>query len=398
MAEQQPKLRPMESTAYTDSERLIRAIGQLQLRMGGEWPSPSYESDELNELWVRNRVVLLRKLVEQHPGHEAALCCAAQWEGLEADHPLLFSHVEDELDTQEYVISGFYRASEWSNDDDESNWREAMRPMVAIQERRADSIIAECPRLGVAEWAHRFRINMFARSVLGGCGENPSVDSESIDRLISLIEDFVEFRKNCSSAIEPVPGYFRAGMRQCADHLMLAIDGLEPRDRRVQYAFLERARDLLPNQENVTNYLRRFNSEGKMFALSFDDLSSGKRVDIADYRGQVVVIDFWSTRCEPCVDFVKRIKSVVDAHRGSVAVIGISCDRAANAQLLEAKVRAYQKQHDIGWPILVDPGLCRRWRIRRIPTLFAIDRQGILRSTHADENFPQVVEELLSEP
>ncbi len=249
MAEQLPKLRPMESTLHTDSNRLVKAIGQLQVRMGGEWPSPSYESDELNELWVRNRVVLLRKLIEHHPSHEAALSCAVQLDGHESEQPWLFSRVNDALDAQEFQITGLYEADDWSNDEYLRRWREEQGPLEDIQQKRAESLIEAYPKLRVAEWAHRFRIDKFytdmTRSRSGGSG----VDEESINRLISMIEDFVEFRRDCSTAIEPVYGWFAAGMRQCAGHLVLAIDWLEPRDRRVQEELLQRAEDLLPNQK-----------------------------------------------------------------------------------------------------------------------------------------------------
>ncbi|MCY4143526.1 MAG: TlpA disulfide reductase family protein [Gammaproteobacteria bacterium] len=399
MAEQQPKLRPMESTAYSDSERLIRAIGQLQVRMGGEWPSPSYESDELNELWVRNRVVLLRKLIEHHPSHEAALSCAVQLEGHESEQPWLFSRVNDGLNAQEFQITGLYEAPDWSNDEYLRRWREELGPLEDIQEERAESLIETYPKLRVAEWAHRFRIEKFANDMIRSRNEGSGVGEKSISTLLSMIEDFVELRRDCTTAIEPVYDYwFAAGMRQCAGHLVLAIDCLEPRDRRIQVRLLQRVSNLLPNQKQLANYARRLHSEGKKFTLFFNDLVSGEHVDIRNYQGQVVLINFLSTGCVHCTDFVHGLRAFVGSHHGSVAVISIFSDRAANNQLVERKVCEYLEKHRISWSVSLDHRLLRHWSIRTIPTLFAIDRQGILRSTHAEEDFPQVVEELLSEP
>lgn len=102
--------------------------------------------------------------------------------------------------------------------------------------------------------------------------------------------------------------------------------------------------------------------------LSGVDLS-GNSVDIAALKGKPVVLYFWASWCGAC----KLTSPTVDAFAQShpnVAVVGVAMDD-------EADVRAYLKDHERHFPILVaNTQLQQDWPVRALPTTVVLNRTG----------------------
>lgn len=82
-----------------------------------------------------------------------------------------------------------------------------------------------------------------------------------------------------------------------------------------------------------------------LFAASFVD-AENKPQAIAQWRGQVLVINFWATWCPPCLDEMPELSALQDKYRSAgVTILGISTDDVA-------KIREFAKSTPVSYPLL----------------------------------------------
>jgi peroxiredoxin len=106
-------------------------------------------------------------------------------------------------------------------------------------------------------------------------------------------------------------------------------------------------------------------------AFTLTDLN-GKSVSLADFRGKVVILDFWATWCPPCKkeipDFIELQK--IYGSKG-LQVVGIALDEPY-------KVSAFVQNNGVNYTVLLgnDAITAKYGGIEGIPTTFVIDRKG----------------------
>jgi thiol-disulfide isomerase/thioredoxin len=111
---------------------------------------------------------------------------------------------------------------------------------------------------------------------------------------------------------------------------------------------------------------------------------NGKTVKFSDFRGKVVILDFWATWCVPCrveiPNFIELQKQYGD--RG-LRVVGVSLDEQG-----PEVVKKFVKQFGVTYPIVIgNQKVADAYGgIDAIPTTFIIDRQGRIVSWHMGYN------------
>ncbi len=129
--------------------------------------------------------------------------------------------------------------------------------------------------------------------------------------------------------------------------------------------------------------------------------ADGKDFTTADWKGKVVLVDFWATTCEQCVvDLPKVKKMYADYHDKGLEIVGVSND------INVKELKDYVAKNEMPWPQLFDVTAAgqQQWNpittgfgITTIPTMFIIDKKGTLRTVDADENMGEMIPKLLAE-
>lgn len=134
-------------------------------------------------------------------------------------------------------------------------------------------------------------------------------------------------------------------------------------------------------------------------ALQAQDLN-GVSKTLADYRGKVVLLNFWASWCPPCLREMPSLERLRVNMAGRPLAI-VALDSAETAE----EVNAYLARMQLGFPVLLDPdgSNTRRWKVFALPTSFLLDAEGRVRyvltgPTEWDEGEAlRVIESLLAE-
>lgn len=97
---------------------------------------------------------------------------------------------------------------------------------------------------------------------------------------------------------------------------------------------------------------------------------------LADYRGKVVLLNFWASWCPPC------LREMPSMERLRVKMAGRPLEIVAlNSAEAPEEVNAYLARMKLGFPILLDPdgSNTKRWKIFALPTTFMLDAEGRVR-------------------
>ncbi len=110
------------------------------------------------------------------------------------------------------------------------------------------------------------------------------------------------------------------------------------------------------------------------FALTLFD---GSEIRLSDYRGQVVLINFWASWCPPCRDEARDLQALYEEYRpAGMTVIGINMLESSRRKALD-----FINEFGISYPNGEDIGekLTNLYRVEAPPESFLIDRRGKVR-------------------
>lgn len=109
--------------------------------------------------------------------------------------------------------------------------------------------------------------------------------------------------------------------------------------------------------------------------MALEDLN-GKTIDVAALKGEVVLVNFWATWCEPCRE---EMPSLNRLHKQlgdrKLRVLGVNVGEG------KPRIRQFLDRVPIDFTILrdADSDVMKAWRVRVLPASFLIDRNGMLR-------------------
>jgi peroxiredoxin len=115
---------------------------------------------------------------------------------------------------------------------------------------------------------------------------------------------------------------------------------------------------------------------------------NGESATLSQYKGQVVMLNFWATWCGPCQQEMPLLDQMYKKYKpAGFTLIGVNVDKDAPPvkQLLERK--------PVGFPVLLDPAsqVSKAYHVDEMPSTVLIDRKGNVRYLHrgykpGDEN------------
>ncbi len=107
---------------------------------------------------------------------------------------------------------------------------------------------------------------------------------------------------------------------------------------------------------------------------------NGKSVKLSDFKGKVVILDFWATWCPPCRAEIPHFVELQKQYRDKgLVIVGVSLDQGG-----PDVVSSFVKQQGINYPIVMgtEDVSSRYGDIQAIPTTFVIDQNGNIVDKH----------------
>jgi peroxiredoxin len=115
---------------------------------------------------------------------------------------------------------------------------------------------------------------------------------------------------------------------------------------------------------------------------------AGQPVSLSQYKGNVVLVNFWATWCGPCQQEMPLLDQMYKKYKpAGFTLIGVNVDKEAPA------VKELLTRKPVSFPVLLDPenAVSRAYHVADMPSSVIIDRKGIVRYVHrgyrpGDEN------------
>ena len=116
--------------------------------------------------------------------------------------------------------------------------------------------------------------------------------------------------------------------------------------------------------------------------LALKDLQGSPR-QLSDYRGKVVVINFWATWCGPCVAEMPSLQKMRDRINEKSATPSVEI-LAVNLAESSTKVGEFVKKLGVSFPVLLDRDEEAKdaWKIRFVPATFIVGPEGKVRYSY----------------
>lgn len=247
--------------------------------------------------------------------------------------------------------------------------------MIALQDQLAnDPAVDEEQRLSM--------VLMAAKSALRGAGDDP------VAGLLKAKGVFLKAHELFPQRAEPAAYLLQlAEMLTVYDQADAAKDIMQRLDKDgIDEEIRKEAKAQLAKSDRL----------GKPVDIAFTAID-GRKIDVAQLKGKVVLIDYWATWCGPCIaGLPELLDNYTKWHPKGFEIVGISLDSDVEALKTMVKERA------LPWPQFFDKEneanrFAEQFGITGIPTLWLIDKQGKLRFLNARNDLAGKIAKLMAE-
>ncbi len=120
---------------------------------------------------------------------------------------------------------------------------------------------------------------------------------------------------------------------------------------------------------------RRAPSGGAVAAdFTLQDLN-GQSVRLSDYKGRVVILDFWATWCPPCRASIPGLEKIYKAYKDKgLVILAVSLDQGE-----WDSVKSFSAEYGITYTVLKgNEDVSEKYQVRTIPMLLVINKEGLI--------------------
>ncbi len=224
-----------------------------------------------------------------------------------------------------------------------------------------------------------WRLSLFSLSEALGRG-----GSDVFLQLLRGVRDRFWFRSDATDAEDEAGAKLPAIIAIAMQRLSAYMD--EPRSTVVAAPTEQEPVEEQKRLRGLTQYHGR-----QGIGLRLPDLT-GQPHDLTQWRGKVILLNFWASWCPPCVHEIPSMVALKNALKDKPFEIV-----AVNLGETREEIDAFLQRHPVNFPILRDESgeTAKRWRVSAYPTSFIIDSEGVIRYGLAgghDWQTPETVE------
>ncbi len=101
--------------------------------------------------------------------------------------------------------------------------------------------------------------------------------------------------------------------------------------------------------------------------------TNGEKIKLSDYKGKIVIVDFWATWCPPCREEIPDFVQLQKEYKSDLQILGVSLDTGTKSDVIP-----FMKEHKMNYPVVFGTMEVVRdyGDIQSIPTTFVIDQKG----------------------